>query len=310
MSYSFLDLAYEVPKSATQPMIYQEIWQVGEQIGLTRKLGTTGKTPWQSLGARLYVEVRDNNHSKFVKVGSRPTRFFLKENASDLPADAIVKLEKAENTKTEIKGEYHERDVHALLAYYANSNPSFNRGRSIYTKTIMHEKSIKGGYNEWIHPDMVGFYLPLDDWQKNVIDFNRLSDDNSLRLFSFEIKKGLSRGNYREAYFQAVSNSSWAHEGYLVAIHIKQDDEFLAELERLASSFGIGLYNLIPTILMRLGFFIPLEAGRRSIGKLLTSYVSKIRSSTSSYKMSKSPLSLNGFTDLNMMMFRKTLPSI
>jgi len=67
-----------------------------------------------------------------------------------------------------------------------------------------------------------------------------------LRLFSFEIKKGLSRANYREAYFQAVSNSSWAHEGYLVAIHIKQDDEFLAELERLASSFGIGIIQLDP----------------------------------------------------------------
>ena len=27
MSYSFLDLAYDVLKPATQPMIYQEIWQ-------------------------------------------------------------------------------------------------------------------------------------------------------------------------------------------------------------------------------------------------------------------------------------------
>ena len=247
MSYSFLDLASDVLKSSIQPMIYQEIWQVGQQNGLTAKLSTTGKTPWQSLGARLYVEVRDNEQSKFVKVGSRPTRFFLKDRASELSADVITKLEKAEGKIPEVKSGYHERDLHPLLAYYANSNPSFNRGRAIYTKTIMHENSTKAGYNEWIHPDMVGFYLPLDDWQTNVIEFNRLSDNNSLRLFSFEIKKSLSKANYREAYFQAVSNSSWAHEGYLVAAAIKQDDEFLAELERLASSFGIGIIQLDPS---------------------------------------------------------------
>ncbi|HMO05109.1 MAG TPA: HTH domain-containing protein [Kiritimatiellia bacterium] len=247
MSYSFLDLAYDVLKQATQPMIYQEIWKVGQDRGLTAKLETSGKTPWQSLGARLYVEVRDNDDGLFIKVGSRPTRFFLKERAAELPADAISKLEKEEGRKAEKKTEYHERDLHPLLTYYANSNPSFNRGRSIYTKTIMHEKSTKGGYNEWIHPDMVGFYLPLDDWRPNVIEFNRLSDNNSLRLFSFEIKKGLNKANYRESYFQAVSNSSWAHEGYLVAVDILQDDEFLAELERLASSFGIGIIQLDPT---------------------------------------------------------------
>jgi hypothetical protein len=71
---------------------------------------------------------------------------------------------------------------------------------------------------------MVGFYLPLDDWRPDVIGFNRLSDNNSLRLFSFEMKKNLIKANYREAYFQAVSNSSWAHEGYLVAADILQDD--------------------------------------------------------------------------------------
>ena len=77
-----------------------------------------------------------------------------------------------------------------------------------------------------------------------MIEFNRLSDNNSIRLFSFELKRSLNKSNYREAYFQAVSNSSWAHEGYLVAAEILQDDDFLAELERLAASFGIGIVQL------------------------------------------------------------------
>jgi uncharacterized protein len=246
MSYSFLDLAYDVLKQTAQPMIYQEIWRVAQEKGLTGKLETTGKTPWQSLGARLYVEVRDNDDGRFIKVGNRPTRFFLKERAAELPSDAINRIEKEEVKKAEKKTDYHERDLHPLVTYFAYSNPAFNQGRSIFSKTIMHEKSTKSGYNEWIHPDMVGFYLPLDDWRPNVIEFNRLSDNNSLRLFSFEIKKALTKANYRESYFQAVSNSSWAHEGYLVAVDVLQDDEFLAELERLASSFGIGIIQLDP----------------------------------------------------------------
>jgi hypothetical protein len=244
--YSFLDLAYDVLKVATQPLTYQEIWQAGKEQGLTEKIKTSGKTPWQSLGAQLYVEVRDNDDSRFMKVGKRPARFFLKERAAELPPDAVAKIEKEEATKKEKKTEYHERDLHPLLTYFAYANPTFNRGRSIYTKTIFHEKSQRSGYNEWIHPDIVGFYLPLDDWRPDVIEFNRLSDNNSLRLFSFEMKKSLTKANYREAYFQAVSNSSWAHEGYLVAAEILQDDEFLAELERLASSFGIGIIHLDP----------------------------------------------------------------
>ena len=247
MSYSYLDLAFDVLKKAGDPLIYQEIWRFGEEQGLAAKLSAKGKTPWQSLGARLYVEVRDNPDSKFVPVGKRPMRFYLKERAAELPPDVVARLEREEtkeSKKPESKPRLAERDLHPLLAYFAYSNPSFNRGRRIQTKTIFHEKSTKAGYNEWIHPDMVGFYLPLEDWQPNVIEFNRVSDNNSLKLFSFELKRSLNKANYRESYFQAVSNSSWSHEGYLVAATILDDDDFLAELERLASSFGIGIIHL------------------------------------------------------------------
>lgn len=255
--YSFLDLAYDVLKKATVPLTYQEVWQVGKESGLADKIKTSGKTPWQSLGAQLYVEVRDNEESRFMKVGKRPARFFLKDRAAELPADAVEKIEKEEVIKKEKKTQYHERDLHPLLTYFVYANPTFNRGRSIFTKTIFHEKSQRSRYNEWIHPDIVGFYLPLDDWRPDVIEFNRLSDNNSLRLFSFEMKKSLTKANYREAFFQAVSNSSWAHEGYLVATEILQDDEFLSELERLASSFGIGIIQLDPTDIDSSGILYP-----------------------------------------------------
>jgi len=244
MPYTFLDLAYEVLKSAKEPLIYQEIWEKGKAAGLTAKLRASGKTPWQSLGAQLYIDVRDNDQSLFFKASNRPARFFLRERAAEIGSKDIERIEQQEIKKSEPSFSYKERDLHPLLAYFAYANQAFNRGRSIYTKTIFHENSLRKGYNEWVHPDMVGFYLPIEDWRPEVIEFNRLSDNNSIRLFSFELKRRLDKATYRESYFQAVSNSSWAHEGYLVAAEVLQDDDLLAELERLASSFGIGIIQL------------------------------------------------------------------
>ncbi|MBN1395958.1 MAG: hypothetical protein JW959_13130 [Pirellulales bacterium] len=247
MSYSFLELAHDVLIQSSIPLTHQEIWQAGEDGGLVGKINTAGKTPWRSLGARLYVDVRDNIDSLFIKIGSRPARFFLKEREAELPKDAVKRIEKEEIKKETEKTAFCERDLHPLLTYFAYANPAFNRGRSIYTKTVYHEKSSKSGYNEWIHPDMVGFYLPLEDWHPNVLELNKVSDNNSLRLFSFELKKSLSKRNYRESFFQTVSNSSWAHEGYLVAVDILQDDDFISEIERLSLSFGIGVIQLDPS---------------------------------------------------------------
>jgi len=244
MAYTFHDLAFDVLEKTKKPMTYQEIWEEAVNLTLNNKIKTSGKTPWQTLGARLFVDVRDNANSKFIKVGKRPARFFLKEKESEISEDIIKKIEIAETKQEKEKGKWNERDLHPLLTYFVYANPSFGRGRGILTKTIFHEKSKKKGYSEWLYPDLVGFYLPLEDWEPELIELGKLSDNNLIRLYSFELKKSLNKGNYREAFFQAVSNSSWAHEGYLVASEIKQDDDFLSELERLTISFGIGIIHL------------------------------------------------------------------
>ena len=46
----------------------------------------------------------------------------------------------------------------------------------------------------------------------------------------------------KKAYFQAVSNSSWANYGYLVALEIS--DSLSDEMDRLNQSFGIGIIEL------------------------------------------------------------------
>ena len=240
-----LEFAEKVLETCDIPLIYQDIWKKGIEMGLDKVLSTTGKTPWQTLGARLFCEVRDNPNSKFTKVGKRPAKFFLKSKMHLLSVETIENIDKEENVLIKKDNtSYTERQLHPLLTYFAYTNTSFNNGKAILTKTIFHEKSKKDGLNEWIHPDIVGVYIPIEDWNSEIIELNKIVNSNSIELLSFEMKKEINRSNYREYFFQAVSNSSWANEGYLVAARITEDDELMNELERLSSAFGIGIIKL------------------------------------------------------------------
>ncbi len=91
---------------------------------------------------------------------------------------------------------------------------------------------------------MVGVYFPIEEWKSEVIDFAKEVGSPSLILYSFEIKRELGFHNLRESFFQAVSNSSWANEGYLVTANLHQDEELFSELKRLSAAFGIGIIRL------------------------------------------------------------------
>jgi len=241
MSYTFLDLALDVLSDEKMPLTYIEIWKIGLEKGFTKKLLTEGKTPWQSLGARIYVDIRDNPKSKLIKVGKNPARFFLaskKDEIKDISNEVIDKKESKSS-------QYKERDLHPVLTYFAYADLAFTHERPIYTKTIFHEKSTQTGYQGWTHPDIVGFSTPIEEWSADVLDFNEMTDKNALSVFSFELKKSITKTNYRESFFQAVSNSSWANQGYLVTAEIPDDnEELMGELDRLSSSFGIGIIHL------------------------------------------------------------------
>ena len=98
------------------------------------------------------------------------------------------------------------------------------------------------GGNHWLHPDVVALE-PLDQhWDTVVKSCVRYGNDSSVRLWSFEVKKQLTKGNVRQCFFQAVSNSTWASFGYLVATGLSNDVE--PELQMLASLHGIGVLLL------------------------------------------------------------------
>jgi len=118
--------------------------------------------------------------------------------------------------------------------------------RRIDEKRSSNNKGLGG--NHWLYPDIVALE-PLDkDWDEAVQNCVRHSEGRLTRLWSFEVKKQLNRSNVRECFFQAVSNSSWAHFGYLVATEINEDKQRSVEreLQMLCALHGIGVILLDP----------------------------------------------------------------
>lgn len=92
---------------------------------------------------------------------------------------------------------------------------------------------------------MIGVHFPYDNYDKLTLETSDLFNERSYKIFSFEMKKKIDLGCLRSEYFQAVSNSSRAKEGYLVAPKITTENEdFMSELTLLNGAFGIGVIRL------------------------------------------------------------------
>jgi hypothetical protein len=234
---TFLELAERVLNEQKRPLTANEIWTLATEKGYEKQLNSEGKTPWATLGAQIYVNAKDNPKSPFAQTDSRPKKFYLKSQANqlDLSDTAIAKELTVVKKK---RFDFLEKDLHPYLTYYAYYH------LHCYTKTINHSQSTKKEFGEWVHPDIVGCYFPLDDWKQEVYELSSSIGNISIRLLSFELKRELSFGNLRESFFQTVSNSSWANESYLVAAEISDEQDFRDELSRLSTSFGIGVIKL------------------------------------------------------------------
>jgi len=97
--------------------------------------------------------------------------------------------------------------------------------------------------NRWLYPDVVGMEDLSKEWHREVRDCVTHYSDKRTKLWSFEAKLLINRSNVRECFFQAVSNSSWANFGYLVAAEISGTDT-LKELRMLFAAHGIGFIKL------------------------------------------------------------------
>lgn len=244
---TFWDVIEKTIEKVGTPLSAKEIWDKANELGTLGDFSTTGKTPWATIAAYCYTDINNNaDSSTVIQTSERPAQFFLRRLASQIDLQKVQKQkdsEIAKKEKIETK-KFNERDLHPLLVAYAFGDSHFKAN----LKTVFHESSSKAtkGQNEWLHPDLVGVYFPFRDYKSETLEIQNHLSITSVKLFSFELKVTLNFGNLRQSYFQAVSNSSWANEGYLVTLNIDDDPTFKDEVRRLNNAFGIGIIKLNP----------------------------------------------------------------
>lgn len=133
-----------------------------------------------------------------------------------------------------------EQQLYPLLVEYLKSDLNLFCQRIDETRS----KNQRGnGGNQWLHPDIVAMQPVDKGWNDLVRTCVSQGGGQSVRLWSFEVKKELNSSNVRKSFFQAVSNSSWANEGYLVAT-LLADNVVEQELRMLSALHGIGVILL------------------------------------------------------------------
>ncbi|GAA7233858.1 COG2958 family protein [Helicobacter pylori] len=226
--------------------VYDKAKELFEKGEITNMFDYGGNTPDRSVSAFIYTALSKGEEVPFLKAQEKPVLIALK----DVAKEPVLNTEKISVSSAKIAHNkimheiMHERDLHPFLTYMAIHNENLK----CYTKTIFHEESLKSpkGMDRWLYPDMVGVrFLHAELSNENLIAFSKKFDTLPVKLVSFELKKEISVHNCRECYFQAISNSSWANEGYLVGRHIDTHNPQLMDLlKRLHASFGIGVIDL------------------------------------------------------------------
>ncbi|GAA9685394.1 COG2958 family protein [Helicobacter pylori] len=246
---TYIELGKKVLEQAGKPLSVKEIFEKACEMGLDKEC-KDGKILPHSLGSQLGEHNIPNDKKQFYVANKKGGTFFywLKSREREFPPQETSNAEEEDDEQSECSGtakkqknSFHERDLHPLLVKFLDEDPNFK----LLCKTIRHEecKKGKGGECMWNYPDIVGVYFPYNKYKGETLKFLHHTGQEKHKLFSFELKKELSFSNLKESYFQAVSNSTWANEGYLVVFE-EIKDKVLGELRRLNQSFGIGVIKL------------------------------------------------------------------
>lgn len=182
----------------------------------------------------------EKKHSQLrTTEGVRPRLYYWtskseKDEVDEAEREGDPKLVGVEEAKL------REHDLYPLIIEYLRSEHGVRAYRVDEKKSS--NKNGSGG-NKWLFPDVVGMDSLTEGLNSEVVAAIRAGKERGLRLWSFEVKMLINRSNAREVYFQAISNSSWANMGYLVAAEIEGADT-LKEIRILFAVHGIGLIKL------------------------------------------------------------------
>lgn len=170
----------------------------------------------------------------------RPRRFYFSLLTDEAEVTATEKIASPQSIGGAGAGSISEYQLYPMLGHFLREE------MGIFSKRIDEKRArnTRGrGGNRWVFPDLVAIEDLGSRWHREVQDCIRESSQRRAKLWSFEVKLLVNSSNVRETYFQAVSNSSWANAGYLVAAEISGSGT-MRELRVLSGLHGIGVIKL------------------------------------------------------------------
>ena len=106
--FTFMKLAELILSEENRALTALEIWEIAKEKGYDVRIGSKGKTPWKTIEAQIYTSLKDDKDTVFVKIKTKPIKFFLKNNINDYKGDSKVEKERITNKKFS----YLEKDMH------------------------------------------------------------------------------------------------------------------------------------------------------------------------------------------------------
>lgn len=210
-----------------------------------QKAKKSGLTDIQ-LRNQLVAEIGSNRpawmkkHPELKTTAERPRLYYWSEKSDQQTveeAEAIFSISASDGEiPSSLPPEYELYDL--VVEFFASEFRAF--AMRIDEKTASNRKGANG--NKWLFPDLCAMESLIDGLDGDVISLVDLTGAEKAYLHSIEVKVVLNTSNVREAFFQTVSNSSWANFGYLVAAQI--DDKVMDELRMLHGLHGIGVVQL------------------------------------------------------------------
>lgn len=226
-----------------------------------RKKTANSKTGIDPL-RRLASEIGGNaNIERYAKKGiyttdEKPSRYYYPGTEGgglpQQPTPAASGTSAATRRKTKsssqtLSAESLENELYEPLCEHLSKKYEMEAMRISESKTPTRRGT--RGRKLWAYPDIVAFRQITEDFDQQLIEIMNKTGGAQIEFWSIEVKREIDLNNFRDAYFQAVSNSTWANVGFLAARFKKMTNQdynrLYKEAMKLANLHGIGLIELI-----------------------------------------------------------------
>jgi len=244
LSQAFLDyLRQKSPEKFTARQVAEWVFDTYPQQCQEKKQRSKFVTTDKQLLEQLVSEIGAHHgplqgkHPQLKTTEDRPRQYYWLEQTQH---EEVAVVERAIAPTPSEAAKLDEHALYPLLSRYLRQE------FGLYCRRIDEKRSSNkrgAGGNHWLYPDMAGMEDLGEHWHREVRQCVNECSDRRARLWSFEVKLLINRSNVRECFFQAVSNSSWANFGWLVAADI-EGQETLKELRMLFAAHGIGVIQL------------------------------------------------------------------